>query len=98
MFRFHYSALVLLTAGLLSPGCETMQAARSAASETLSAFRPTNSDYSHPADDIGDPWIQAAGNEARGHRPREKENDPLGLRNFIMSPKARDIEHNLGFE
>ena len=75
-----------------------MHTARMAATEAVAALRPTSSDYTDPADDIGDPWIQAAGDEARGHRPKEQSDDPDWLRNLMMSPKARDIERNLGFE
>jgi hypothetical protein len=69
-----------------------------AATEAVAALRPTSFDYSDPTDEIGDPWVQAAGDEARGHQPKESADDPDWLRNLMMSPKARDIERNLGFE
>ncbi len=42
-----------------------------------------------------DSWVREAGIEARGDRPLEHENDSF---RSLMSPKARSIERNLGFE
>jgi hypothetical protein len=75
-----------------------MQTVRDAASESVAALRPDSSGYSDPAEMSGDPWIQRAGVEARGNRPRERSYDPLGLRNLFMSEKALDIERNMGIE
>lgn len=43
-----------------------------------------------------DPWIREAGTIARTEHPAEEVNDPLGLRNFFTSEKAREIERNVG--
>ena len=45
-------------------------------------------------DDTEESWVREAGNEARGDRPIETDNDPL--RNLFSSPRARSIERNLG--
>lgn len=43
-----------------------------------------------------DPWVQEYGEFARNELPPESSNDPLGLRKYFVSEKARDIERNLG--
>jgi hypothetical protein len=53
-------------------------------------------DYSDPTDETGDPWMQQVGVEARGDRPREPDEEPDWFHNSLTSPKARDIERNLG--
>ncbi len=45
-----------------------------------------------------DPWTTQAGTEGRAGRPVEKEYDPLHLKQFMMSEKAREIERNCGVE
>ena len=57
-----------------------------------------NRNYLDPTSQKSEKWIGEAGSEARRGMTIEKENDPLGLRNVLMSQKARDIERNLGFE
>ena len=54
--------------------------------------------YADPTSQESEKWISEAGSEARRGRPVDKEFDPLGLRDVLMSQKARDIERNLGFE
>jgi len=53
---------------------------------------------SHGRDDpkVDDPWIKDAGDIARTEHPSEEIHDPLGLRNFFTSEKAREIERNVG--
>ncbi len=86
-------SLTLSLAGLLItlPGCATM-------SETFTAMRPPTGGYQDSTEESSDPWVQAVGDQARGHQIKEKEADPLGLRNLLTSQKARDIESNLGYE
>ena len=45
-----------------------------------------------------DPWTTQAGTEGRAGRPVEKEYDPLNLKKYMMSEKAREIERNCGVE
>jgi hypothetical protein len=68
------------------------------ASQSVAAMRPSSFDGWDPGSETGDPWVQQAGAEARGHRPVEKEFDPFGLKQIFMSDRARDIERNLGVE
>jgi hypothetical protein len=79
-------------------GCTLVSSVRGVASQTVAALRPSSFDGWDPGSETGDPWVQQAGAEARGHRPTEKEFDPFGLKQVIMSNKARDIERNLGIE
>lgn len=64
--------------------------------QPFASFKPNTGDYDDDTDEGDDAWIQQAGIEARGDRPLEKSTDPI--RDMIMSPKARSIERNLGFE
>lgn len=45
-----------------------------------------------------DPWTTQAGTEGRAGRAVEKEYDPLNLKQYLMSEKAREIERNCGVE
>lgn len=45
-----------------------------------------------------DPWTTQAGTEGRAGRAVDKEADPLGLKKYMMSEKAREIERNCGVE
>lgn len=40
-------------------------------------------------------WVEQAGLEARGDRPREMATEPRWFREFTMSEEARGIERNL---
>ncbi len=90
--------LLVLAALLPVAGCAVMQSMQTTASATVDAMRPSASTSVHPADEPSDPWIKKVGTEARGNRPKEKSEEPPWLRNLLMSPKARDIENNLGIE
>jgi hypothetical protein len=57
---------------------------------------PTTADYDDGTDDTTDPWITAGAEEGRREYQREEVSDPLGLRPYLMSEKARSIEHNVG--
>jgi hypothetical protein len=88
----HLALLTFCSVLLVSAGCTF-------ASRTVEALRPTSFDAWDPgSEESSDPWVQQAGAEARGHRPVEKEFDPLGLKKVFMSDKARDIERNMGIE
>lgn len=94
----HLELLTLCAALVLCSGCALMSSVQGMASQTVEALRPTSFDGWDPGSETGDPWVQQAGAEARGHRPVEKELDPLGLKKVFMSQKARDIERNMGIE
>ena len=65
---------------------------------TLSGFKSKFQLQEVDGTESEDPWTTQAGAEGRAGRPVEKEADPLGLRNLLMSEKAREIERNCGFE
>lgn len=93
--------LILLTicpALFCHAGCTLVTTMQGMATQTVEALRPTSFDGWDPGSETSDPWVQQAGAEARGHRPVEKEYDPLGLKKYLMSDKARDIERNMGIE
>jgi hypothetical protein len=90
--------LVLCLVLIASAGCAVMSTMREVTSQTVEALRPSSFDGWDPGSETSDPWIQQAGAEARGDRPVEKEYDPLGLKKYVMSDKARDIERNMGIE
>lgn len=75
-------------------GCASM----SESGSLFSSMSPGGEESESNAGRSSDPWVSQAGTEARKHLPREKTNDPLGLRNIFMSEQARDIEHNLGID
>jgi hypothetical protein len=64
----------------------------------LARALPTTGHYDDGTDDSSDPWIAAAADEGRVEFRKEKESDPLGLKKYWMSQKARDIERNMGIE
>lgn len=43
-----------------------------------------------------DPWVRSAGDIARTEHTYEEVHDPLGLRKYFTSEKARSIERNVG--
>lgn len=85
------SLLILLAVvTLCSSGCTSLPR------RWLWSATPSTANYDDSTDDSSDPWISAAAREGRREHTEEKVNDPLGLRKYTMSQKARDIEGNLG--
>ena len=84
--------------GLLSLMCGSGCAAIPGSREFIrrTAIKPSTGDYDDGTDEVDEEWVRKAGIEARGDRPLEHDNDPF--RNLLMSPKARSIERNLGFD
>ncbi len=84
-------------AGMLSllTGCALVDTGKDASRDTWKLFKPRPTDYRDPTQDKDDQWA-LVGKEGRGDRPIENENDPL--KKWLMSPKARNIERNLGVE
>ena len=86
--------LVIGFAGLQS-GCAAVESGGDMMHESYRAFKPRTTDYRDVSEEEADEW-NSAGKEARGNRPLDKENDPI--RDWTMSPRARSIERNLGFD
>jgi hypothetical protein len=95
---FHRRALwiAVITAGF--SGCTALQSVGSQTRAWLASLKPESYVNDNPQDDPGDPWIEAAGLEARADQTRESSGDPLGVRRFTMSEKARSIERNMGID
>jgi len=87
-------ALVIGFAGLQS-GCAAVESGGEMMRESFRIFKPRTTDYRDVSEEEADEW-SSAGKEARGNRPLDKENDPI--RDWTMSPRARSIERNLGFD
>lgn len=79
----YLAAVLLMTT---CAGCQTMWGGHPLARN--------NSGRENPK--VDDPWIRDAGDIARSEHPPEDVNDPLGLRKYFTSEKARDIERNVG--
>ncbi|MBX3440458.1 MAG: hypothetical protein KF861_23410 [Planctomycetaceae bacterium] len=75
-----------------------MKSAQMSAAKSMRSLRAISGDEYDPASEPSDPWIQQAAAEGRGERTIEKSTEPEWFMNIIRSPKARDIENNLGFE
>ena len=84
-----------LTAMVLVTGCTLIESSKKATRETMRTLRPKPADYRDGTEDDGEEWAWV-GKEARGDRPMESENDPF--KPYLMSPKARSIERNLGVD
>jgi len=53
-------------------------------------------DYADPTVGAVDPWTRQAAVEGRGDRPREYDEEPAAVHNFLVSEKARAIEEDMG--
>ena len=60
-------------------------------------FRPNPFDYRDASDDPGSEW-DFVGSEGRAEQQREFEPDDQWFKKYLMSPRARSIERNLGFD
>ena len=92
---FRTIMLVTLLSGIVfsQSGCNAM---RENSRQLVDVFKP--SDYADWTDDVSDPWIQRAGVEARGNRPLDSIDEPHWFHNMLTTPKARDIERNMGID
>lgn len=70
--------------GLSSVGCQSMWPGK--------AMRTAR----HDTPESDDPWIRSAGDIARTEHTYEEVQDPLRLRKYFTSDKAREIERNVG--
>jgi hypothetical protein len=83
---------LLIAVSLLSltcVGCQTMWGNSWSEGSALRSGGREN-----PAD--SDPWVKEAGTYARTEHPPEEVHDPLNLRKYLSSEKARQIERNVG--
>jgi hypothetical protein len=87
---------VLALSALLLPGCSVVQTVQQGTKQLVKDFTPESLDEANPADDPGDPWIAAAAREGRKDQKAETANDPLHLRQYFMSNRARAIENDVG--
>jgi hypothetical protein len=95
MIHFRILSTLGLCASLLQ-GCAVFETMRTGTRQLVKDFTPESLDEPHPADDPGDPWISAAASEGRHDQKAETANDPLHLRKYFLSNKARSIENNVG--
>jgi hypothetical protein len=77
-------------------GCAVVHTMQAGTRQLVKDFTPESLDEENPADDPGDPWIAAAAGEGRSEQKAERANDPLHLRQYFLSNKARAIENNVG--
>jgi hypothetical protein len=90
-------SVVVLGICLMSlQGCAVVQTMQTGTKQLVKDFTPESLDEANPADDPGDPWIASAANEGRHEQKAERANDPLHLRKYVLSNKARAIENNVG--
>jgi hypothetical protein len=80
----------LAAASLATSGCAWLSE-----QPGFAALRPPATGYSDGTES-SDPWVMQAAAEGRRDFRTESANDPLNLRRFFMSQKARDIETNVG--
>lgn len=98
MTRLSTLTLMVLGSLPLYCGCGTMRGESADAPRAITSHRLKPPDYADPTEQSSDPWIHQAGAEARGNRPKEKSVEPEWFTNLLRSPKAREIENNLGIE
>ncbi|MFH5805072.1 hypothetical protein [Alienimonas sp. DA493] len=92
-----FGAAALCAASCLaSAGCAVKDMAEEAWFQTRRTLRPTSKGYEDPAENPADDWSEVR----RFGRPNQEsvEDDPDWYRKHFMSEKARDIEHNLGYD
>ena len=83
--------LTMTVALLQLTGCALIELGQTASRTTWRLFKPRPNDRRDITQEEDDPW-SGVGEEARGDRPIDYENDPF--KKFLMSPKARNIERN----
>ena len=81
-------ALIISQSGCLSTG--------GAGGGRLSRLLPAPEQTDYGPSGSSDPWIQEAVAEGRRDHSVEKVNDPLKLRRFFVSERAREIEASVG--
>lgn len=84
--------LTMAVALLQLTGCAIIELGQTASRSTWKLLKPRPNDRRDMTQEADDSW-SSVGEEARGDRPVDYENDPI--KNWLMSPKARSIERNL---
>ncbi|MEW4487126.1 hypothetical protein AB1L42_03545 [Thalassoglobus sp. JC818] len=91
---FRSNAVWLSLAVMMSVGCQSSMFPQKV--HRMVGFRGEDGGRENPAEQTVDPWVQDAGTIARAEHQPEPIHDPLKIRDFFVSSKARDIERNLG--
>ena len=86
---------VVLAVGVCGPGCGVMQTAKQVTRESMKPMKMRPNDYRDTTQEVEDEWT-SVGRTASTVRAVEKDDDPF--RKMLMSPKAMNIERNLGIE
>ena len=88
-----------LSAGLVIglTGCILTEPMRPVVRYAKDVFGSGGNDYADPTEEEDAAWITEMAEEGRPDQPRVKDPDQW-WRKYIMSEKARSIEHNLGFD
>jgi hypothetical protein len=90
-----YITRMLLFVALLftASGCNSSLMNHSA----FDSIRPNPNDYREASDDPGSEW-DFVGDEGRADQQAVVEDGDQWFKKYLMSPRARSIERNLGFE
>ncbi len=78
-------------------GCVLTEPMRPVVRYAKDIFRGDGTDYTDPTEEEDEAWITDMAEEGRADQHVVKDPDQW-WRKYIMSEKARSIEHNLGFE
>ncbi|MFK7817376.1 MAG: hypothetical protein AB8G99_01550 [Planctomycetaceae bacterium] len=92
--RTTYLRLLFAFCVCSSIGCQTQELL---SHRMFDSFRPNPHDYRDAGDDPGSEW-DFVGTEGRAEQESEFEADDQWFKKYLMSPRARSIERNLGFE
>ncbi|MEM9702352.1 MAG: hypothetical protein AAF907_07905 [Planctomycetota bacterium] len=90
------AAAVCLASCFGSAGCVVAEMAEEAWFQTTRTLDPNTKDYVDPTENLTQDWSEA-GEIGRADQERIQD-DPAWYQDWFMSPKARDIERNLGFD
>ncbi len=93
---FPLIGLLILTWAITATGCAALEPVGNAWRTSMSSLRPRADDVYDAQDDEGEEWVKSAGEEARGDRPVDWDDDPV--REWWLSPRANAIERNLGLD
>ena len=85
-------SVILLSA--VASGCATAEPSAGVFSESMKSMMPSTGGYRDSTQEEGDGW-EIVGKEGRGHMAPDKDPDPW-WQQYVMSPKARSVERNLG--
>lgn len=89
------SLILPLCAGLSLVLCGCQSAVLS--NSMFDPIRPNPTDYRSASDEAGAEW-DFVGEEGRSEQTREDESGDRWFKDHLMSPRARSIERNLGFD